>query len=174
MRKIQCAICGCVYDEAAGFPKIGITPGTKWEDVPSDFVCPICSASKSAFREMEEDIPEPVSVSKVNDTHFESLKELSASEISVVCSSLAKGCEKQRLLTEMEAFNSIADYFKTVDNIEIDKTFRCRTEDILRESGYMLPQSAEVRELLESILAKSFPVYLKDKVELLLNKLQKS
>ena len=57
MRKIQCAVCGFVYDEDVGYPKIGIKPGTKWEDVPSDFVCPMCSTSKSAFREIEETIP---------------------------------------------------------------------------------------------------------------------
>ena len=167
MRKFQCAVCNFVYDESAGLPEKGIKPGTKWEDVPSDFVCPMCSASKSAFKEMVETIHDPASVSKVNNTHFENRKELSANEISAVCSSLAKCCEKQQLLTEMKAFNSIADYFRTVENTKNEKS----SEDILRVSGYMLPQSAEVRELLESIFKKSFPIYLKDEVELLLNKL---
>ena len=45
-------------------------------------------------------------------------------------------------------------------------------EDILRESGYMLPQSAEVRDLLEAILKNAAPDFPKDAARLLLNKLQ--
>ena len=47
-------------------------------------------------------------------------------------------------------------------------------EDILRESGYMLPQSAEVRKLLEEMLEKAAQDFPKNAVELLLNKLQKT
>ena len=41
--KYVCEVCGYVYDEAAGDPDNGIAPGTKWEDLPEDFVCP-CAA----------------------------------------------------------------------------------------------------------------------------------
>ena len=41
--------CGYVYDEEAGEPDGGIEPGTKWEDVPGDFVCPICGVGKDEF-----------------------------------------------------------------------------------------------------------------------------
>ena len=44
-------VCGYVYDEEAGDPENGIAPGTKWEDVPEDFTCPICGLDKSAFTE---------------------------------------------------------------------------------------------------------------------------
>jgi hypothetical protein len=47
-------------------------------------------------------------------------------------------------------------------------------EDILRESGYLLPQSAEVRKLLEEMVNKAPPDFPKDAAELLLNKLQKT
>ena len=40
MKKYVCDVCGYVYDEEAGDPDNGIAPGTKWEDVPEDFVCP--------------------------------------------------------------------------------------------------------------------------------------
>ena len=53
----------------------------------------------------------------------------------------------------------------------IAKSNRLMAEDLLRESGYMLPQSTQVRELLEAINVKSIPVSLKDEVELLLKKL---
>lgn len=49
MKKYQCTLCGYIYDEAAGLPDQGIAPGTKWEDVPEDFVCPECGASKDLF-----------------------------------------------------------------------------------------------------------------------------
>lgn len=48
MKKYECP-CGYVYDEQAGDPEHGIAPGTKWEDVPADFVCPVCGLDKSAF-----------------------------------------------------------------------------------------------------------------------------
>ena len=42
-------VCGYEYDEAAGAPDCGIAPGTKWEDVPEDFACPMCGSPKSVF-----------------------------------------------------------------------------------------------------------------------------
>ncbi len=44
-----CDLCGYVYNEAAGDPSAGIAPGTKWEDLPDDFVCPVCGAGKDQF-----------------------------------------------------------------------------------------------------------------------------
>ncbi|SMC68932.1 rubredoxin [Papillibacter cinnamivorans] len=49
MKKYRCTICGYVYDEAKGYPDGGIAPGTKWEDLPADFECPECGASKDMF-----------------------------------------------------------------------------------------------------------------------------
>jgi len=49
MDKYICSLCGFEYDEEAGLPEEGIEPGTKWEDVPEDFVCPACGASKDMF-----------------------------------------------------------------------------------------------------------------------------
>ncbi len=46
--KYECP-CGYVYDEAVGDPDSGIAPGTKWEDIPDDWVCPICGLGKDAF-----------------------------------------------------------------------------------------------------------------------------
>ena len=47
--KYVCPICGFVYDEEKGDPDNGIAPGTKWEDIPDDYVCPLCGVSKSQF-----------------------------------------------------------------------------------------------------------------------------
>ena len=44
-----CMYCGYVYDEAAGCPDSGIAPGTRWEDLPDDWCCPMCSSEKADF-----------------------------------------------------------------------------------------------------------------------------
>ena len=49
MKKYVCTICGFVYEEEKGLPDEGIAPGTKWEDVPDDFVCPECGVGKDMF-----------------------------------------------------------------------------------------------------------------------------
>ena len=47
--KYVCDICGWTYDEAAGDSEHGIAPGTKFEDLPADFECPLCGVGKSDF-----------------------------------------------------------------------------------------------------------------------------
>ena len=44
-----CDICGWEYNEAEGCPEKGIRPGTKFEDLPADFECPMCGVDKSNF-----------------------------------------------------------------------------------------------------------------------------
>lgn len=48
-----CSVCGLVYHERDGWPEEGIAPGTRWEDVPDDWVCPDCGAAKSDFQMTE-------------------------------------------------------------------------------------------------------------------------
>ena len=50
MKKFACP-CGYVYDPEIGDPGNGVAPGTAWEDVPEDWVCPICGLGKDAFEE---------------------------------------------------------------------------------------------------------------------------
>ena len=52
--KYVCEICGWVYDEDEGCPESGIAPGTKWEDVPGDFECPVCYVGKDQFSESDD------------------------------------------------------------------------------------------------------------------------
>ena len=49
--KYVCNICGWVYDEELGDPDNGIAAGTKFEDLPDDFVCPLCGVGKDDFSE---------------------------------------------------------------------------------------------------------------------------
>lgn len=44
-----CEVCHYLYDEAAGDPEHGVAPGTKWENVPDDWVCPLCGVGKDQF-----------------------------------------------------------------------------------------------------------------------------
>ena len=53
MKKYECSVCGYVYDPADGDPENGISAGTAFEDLPDDWVCPICGASKDEFREVD-------------------------------------------------------------------------------------------------------------------------
>ena len=46
-----CNVCGWVYDETVGDPENGIAAGTKFEDLPEDFVCPLCGVGKEDFSE---------------------------------------------------------------------------------------------------------------------------
>ena len=135
MRKHKCSICGYVYDEAVGLPEKGITPGTRWEDIPEDWACPLCRAPKSAFKALED--AAPVHNPVISDEAADDLKELSAAEVSAICSSLALGCEKQRLGAEMEAFNRLASYFKARAADEPGKT--------LDEAARMLDDDMAIR-----------------------------
>ena len=49
MKTYECRICGWIYDEAKGCPEEGIAAGTRWEDIPDDWCCPACGASKDEF-----------------------------------------------------------------------------------------------------------------------------
>lgn len=52
-QKYICLLCGFIYDEEAGLPDEGIPPGTRWEEVPADWFCPDCGATKSDFERLE-------------------------------------------------------------------------------------------------------------------------
>ena len=49
MDKYVCRVCGYTYDPDNGDPDSGIEPGTSFEDLPEDWVCPLCGASKDMF-----------------------------------------------------------------------------------------------------------------------------
>ena len=51
--KYVCELCGWEYDQAVGDPENGIEAGTKFEDLPEDFVCPLCGAGKEEFSKAE-------------------------------------------------------------------------------------------------------------------------
>jgi len=53
MDKYECTVCGYIYDPEQGDADGGIAPGTPFEEIPNDWVCPVCGAAKSEFRKVE-------------------------------------------------------------------------------------------------------------------------
>ena len=51
MTKYVCDVCGWEYDEEVGAEDLGIAPGTKFEDLPEDFACPLCGVGPDQFEE---------------------------------------------------------------------------------------------------------------------------
>lgn len=49
MRKWRCKVCGYLYDPEKGDEDSGIAPGTAFEDIPDDWVCPVCDVDRSGF-----------------------------------------------------------------------------------------------------------------------------
>ncbi len=90
MSKYVCSICGYIYDEAAGIPDESIAPGTKWDDVPSDWVCPLCGAVKDAFNmeaAKEKTIAPTAPINNDDDG------ELSFGQLSALFSNIARSSE---------------------------------------------------------------------------------
>ena len=117
MGKYICSICGYVYDEAVGDPERGIAPGTKWEDVPEDWNCPLCGAEKADFAEEIIDTKPVIQNLSIVENEEDSMRELSFGEVSALCSNLSKGCAKQYRLEDAELFDQLAEFYKGKSSI---------------------------------------------------------
>tara|TARA_B100000315_G_C14458113_1_gene532415 strand:+ start:614 stop:772 length:159 start_codon:yes stop_codon:yes gene_type:complete len=49
MKKYRCTVCGYIYDPEKGDPDNGVAPGTAFEDISDDWVCPECGVGKDSF-----------------------------------------------------------------------------------------------------------------------------
>lgn len=112
MNQYICSVCGYIYDEAKGVPEAGIAPGALWEDLPEDWVCPLCGAEKAEFNKQggAAATVEKKSISVIEASSER--KELSPLEMNALCSNLARGCEKQYKAEEAALFNELAGYYK--------------------------------------------------------------
>ena len=95
MKEYICSVCGYVHK----------TDG----ELPDDFKGPICGAGKDAFK-LKEDAADRTE-SNLEKPHFE--KELSPMEMSIICSNLSRGCEKQYMPKESENFRKLAEFFRS-------------------------------------------------------------
>ncbi len=98
MKQYVCTICGYVHDEAVG---------GAWENLPDDWKCPICGAGKDAFKVKAEAAAEEA----MEKPHVD--KELSPMEMSIICSNLARGCEKQYMNEQSASFAKLAEFFRS-------------------------------------------------------------
>ena len=112
MKKYRCTICGYIYDDAK--------EKVKFEDLPDDWKCPTCGAPKSLFEEVKEEKENVKEESKVEviEEVDDDLRELSNYEISLICSNLARGCEKQYLEEEKDLFRELSKHY---EGLEEDK-----------------------------------------------------
>jgi len=123
MATYVCPICGYTYDETLGRPEDGIAPGTLWQSVPEDWVCPLCGAPKSVFESQATTEPKPVAFVSTMQAREEPLRELSVGELAALCTNLAKGCEKQYRAEEAELFLKLAVYYENRISKEDRKDF---------------------------------------------------
>ena len=119
MKEYICTVCGYVHK----------TDG----ELPQDFVCPLCGAGRDAFKLKEEHNAQTAT----EKPHTE--KELSAMEMSIICSNLARGCEKQYLPKESENFKKLSEFFRS----------KAQPEDV---ASY-----EKLLELIEQDLSSGFP-----------------
>ena len=112
MKRYRCKICGHVYDESK--------EQVKFVDLPDDWKCPLCGAPKNLFEEIKEEKSTNVTQmmeEEMNPTSFdEDLRNLSSLELSLICSNLARGCEKQYLEKERQLFQELATYYEEKDS----------------------------------------------------------
>lgn len=111
MNVYVCSICGFDYDEAAGDPARGIAPGTRWEDVPDDWVCPICGADKSLFNRQGSG-EEPQQARTAAPSKDSAPAGAQHKQKAIVASNLARGADKQHREEMSDLFTRIADYFE--------------------------------------------------------------
>lgn len=160
-----CTICGFIYDEEKGIPEKGIAPLTKWEDLPEDWKCPLCGAAKSDFKAKEEVVKKEVVTPKA---HVE--RELSPMEMSIICSNLARGCEKQYMNQQAEDFRRLAQVFRTKAGEEKEPDLTKLLELLQKDLDALYPYANEMADQNADRGAKRVMVW-GEKVTRMLNSL---
>ncbi len=107
--KYRCGVCGYIYDDAV--------EAVPFDELPDNWVCPVCGEGKEGFEPMDEDAAAgpsdgPASAPEIEWEEDEGLRELSAGQLSAICSNLARGCSKQHLDRESALFAEVAEYYE--------------------------------------------------------------
>ena len=149
MNKYVCSVCGYVYDVAKGDPEQEVAPGTAWDDIPDNWVCPLCGATKAEFIMQGEAIEAESKKTEVEKTPSvieasTDMKELTSLEVSALCTNLARGCEKQYKPKEEALFRELAKYFKSASAPAKDSNFSQLIELVERdlEEGFVNANAA--------------------------------
>lgn len=101
-----CLVCGYVYDESA--------EDALFSTLPDDWKCPLCGAARSDFRPEEQQEPAGTKTSAPPASYDEDTDHpYSPGQLSLICSNLARGCEKQYKQEEAALFRELSDYFRS-------------------------------------------------------------
>ena len=111
--KYICSICGYVYEEEGNTP---------WSELPEGWKCPLCGAAKTYFSAAGG--AQPSEEAEITAQKEVELRQLTALEISALCTNLAKGCEKQYQQEQAEAFRKLADWFGAQDSGAANPSFQ--------------------------------------------------
>lgn len=109
MRIYLCSVCGYDYNEAEGDPGRGIAPGTKWEDLPADWACPICGADKDMFSQQGGEEAKPAAAPA---PAAPAAAQQDSKRQAVLCSNLAKAASKQHNQALSGLFAQLAEHFE--------------------------------------------------------------
>ncbi len=121
--KFVCQICGYIYDDAK--------EKVPFDQLPADWKCPLCGASKTDFKpevssgEKQKPVVAPIE---------EELTRLSSGQLAALCSNLARGCEKQYKEEEAGLFRELADYFTAAVPAVCDATVEKLAADLQEDS----------------------------------------
>lgn len=140
MTKYICTVCGYIYDEKTGIPGDGIKPGTKFEDLPDTWRCPLCAAGKDAFVEQKSS-RDGVQKPATKPSTLEDTGELSPLEVSALLSNLARGAEKQYMSEEAKLFTKLSDYFKQATAPAKDADLKHLLALVDKELDELFPQA---------------------------------
>jgi len=154
-----CPICGYTYDESKGIPEAGIAAGTRWDDLPDDWTCPICGAAKADFVKQDGEepasrpapaaVPAPSAAGTVEDSapvQVGDMAQMTPLELSALCSNLARGCEKQYRSEEAALFTELAAYFKGASPITSDPSTTALVSLVEADLEATLPTARGVAE----------------------------
>ena len=149
MAKYKCTICGYIYDEA--------NEAVKFDDLPSDWACPICGAPKAVFEKVEEESSKEEIIVEEQLEDEEDLKELNYGQLSLICSNLAKGCEKEYKAEDAKLFFKLADEFKrragVISNSDLEMVELLLNTDLKNyQSGKKLCEDLKDRGALRALV----------------------
>lgn len=110
MTIFQCSICGYDYDPKVGDPDRGIPPGTRFEDLPDDWVCPVCGTDKVLFHALQ-DAGQPVAAAPVAQAAAPADSAMGDAWKAAILANLARGYEKQFQAEKAAQYKKLADYY---------------------------------------------------------------
>jgi rubredoxin len=117
--RYRCVPCGWIYDEKYGDPDGGIAPGTRFEDIPEDWICPVCGVSKNDF------VP------------YEETYEQSDSPASVIATTLLNPTTLQLVIETTEVFTVIPGQYARIAMKDRDGIFY-RSYSVVESDGKKL------------------------------------